>query len=676
MEGVRPFKRLLVANRGEIARRIIRTAKRLGYETVAVYSEADRGAPHVSEADVAVLLGPAPAAESYLDVSRILRAAQISGADALHPGYGFLSENADFARRCVEAGLVFVGPTADTIERMGSKIAAKALMIEHGVPVVPGFHEPGADDARIRAEALALGMPVLLKASAGGGGKGMRVVRAADQLDAAISGARREALSAFADDALLVERYVESPRHIEVQIFGDAHGGLVHLFERECSIQRRHQKIVEESPAPNLAPAVRDAILAAGLRAGRALGYRSAGTVEFVVAPDGAFYFLEVNTRLQVEHPVTEMVTGLDLVALQLAVAEGEPLPFEQQELTSRGHAIECRLYAEDPARDYLPMAGPVLDFTVPAGEGVRVDTGVETGSEVSVHYDPMLAKIITHGATRDEAARRMRRTLARTSVLGLPTNREFLLWLLDDPAWRAGRCTTHFLVERQACYPAEAPESSAQHAAIVATLHRAAERAARRALLPGLPVAWRNNRWRDAQTQWTVFEPWLSSQTEISASYRLLAPGHAKVEVDAAPLDVRFGPLEGRQRWVEIGGLRRVYRIVESLDGIWVFDGRWARRLTEVSPFPAVEATEDLGGCVAPMPGKVLRVLVSATDTVEAGQAVAIVEAMKMEHTLTAPARSVVTAVLVSEGDQVASGAPLVLLEPAVDAETQGSDG
>lgn len=665
MPGVRPFRRLLVANRGEIARRVMRSARRAGYETVAVYSEADRDAPHVGDADMAVLLGPAPAAESYLNADRILSAAARSGADAIHPGYGFLSENATFARSCEAAGLVFVGPTADTIERMGSKIAAKALMIAHGVPVVPGFHEPGADDARIRQEAIALGMPVLLKASAGGGGKGMRVVRSPSELDAAIAGARREARSAFADDALLVERYIDSPRHIEVQIFGDAHGGLVHLFERECSIQRRHQKIVEETPAPNLAPAVRDAILAAGVTAGRALGYRSAGTVEFVVAPDGAFYFLEVNTRLQVEHPVTELVTGLDLVALQLAVAEGAPLPFDQRAVHSRGHAIECRLYAEDPARDYLPMAGPVLDFHVPLGEGVRVDSGVETGTEVSVHYDPMLAKVITHGATRDEAARRMRRALAHSSVLGLATNREFLLWLLDEPQWRAGRTHTHLLVDTTATYGDEHTARSARDAAVVATLSRAVTRAAGRTLLPGLPVAWRNNRWRDAELCWSVFEHHSPEATELAVSYRLLSAAHARVEVGGEAMDVRLGVAQGRERPVEIDGVRRVYRVVETSDAVWVFDGRHARRLTEISPFPVPSAIEESGGCAAPMPGKVLRILVAAGEVVEAGQGVAIVEAMKMEHILTAAARSTVTAVLAAEGDQVPAGAPLVLLEP-----------
>jgi propionyl-CoA carboxylase alpha chain len=669
-QGVRPFRRLLVANRGEIARRVIRSAKRLGYETVAVFSEADRGAPHTRDADLAVLLGPAPAAESYLSVARILEAARLSGADAVHPGYGFLSENARFARECEAAGLVFVGPTPDSIERMGSKIAAKALMVAHGVPVVPGFHEPGADDTRIRAEAVALGMPVLLKASAGGGGKGMRVVRRAEDLDAAIAGARREALGAFGDDALLVERYVDEPRHIEVQIFGDAYGNLVHLFERECSIQRRHQKIIEESPAPNLAPALRDAIIAAGLEAGRALGYRSAGTVEFVLAPDGAFYFLEVNTRLQVEHPVTELVTGLDLVALQLSVASGAALPFDQAAVRSTGHAIECRLYAEDPSRDYLPVAGPVLDFHVDASEGVRVDSGVESGSVVSVHYDPMLAKVITHGATREEATRRMRRALGRSSVMGLQTNREFLIGLLDEAAWRAGELSTHYLAGRVTGTAPDATGHTAADTAVAATVHRSALRTAARTLLPGLRAGWRNNHWSDARTQWQVLSPTGGPARDLSVSYRWLETETAAVSVDGESWgEVRVGPALARERSIEVRGLSRTFRFVDSPDGLWVFDGRNARRLVELSPFPEATTAEDAAGCVAPMPGKVIRVLAAAGDVVEAGQPVAILEAMKMEHTLTAPVRSTVTALLVAEGDQVQSGATLALLEPLVDA-------
>ncbi|MCB9728576.1 MAG: ATP-grasp domain-containing protein [Deltaproteobacteria bacterium] len=665
MSGVRPFRRLMVANRGEIARRVIRSARRRGYETVALYSEADRDAPHVREADLAALLGPAPAAESYLDIERILAAARRTGADALHPGYGFLSENEGFARACEEAGLVFVGPTPDTIARMGSKIAAKELMVAHGVPVVPGFHQRGADDARIRAEALALGMPVLLKASAGGGGKGMRIVRDPSALDAAIAAARREARSAFGDDALLVERYVDAPRHIEVQIFGDAHGGLVHLFERECSIQRRHQKIIEETPAPGLSEPLREAILQAGLAAGRALGYRSAGTVEFVLAPDGSFYFLEVNTRLQVEHPVTEMVTGLDLVALQLDVASGAPLPFDQAGVTRSGHAIECRLYAEDPERDYLPGAGRIAAFDIPLGEGTRLDSGVESGSEVSIHYDPMLAKIVAHGADRLEAARRMRRTLASACVLGLRTNRELLIALVSDAEWLAGPVHTHWLAERQS---AEAPadgRASAEDAAIFATLHRADLRAESRELLPGLPVAWRNNRWRDVEATWTVVAQTGGEAQHVEVRYRLLGAGRAQVQVDEASREARFGPAEGDERWLELDGLRRRFRIAESGDRTWVFDGRAAWELGWVSRFPDVDSADAHAGCVAPMPGKVLRVLVAEGDLIEAGAPVAIVEAMKMEHTLTAPARSRVTALLVNEGDQVAAGAQLVLLEP-----------
>jgi 3-methylcrotonyl-CoA carboxylase alpha subunit len=446
--------RLLVANRGEIALRVIRACREIGIETVAIYSDADAGARHVRAADVAVRVGPAPASESYLNIAAVIGAARAAGADAVHPGYGFLSERAAFAGACAAAGLVFVGPPAAAIERMGSKIGARALMDEAGVPLVPGRTPKDQTDRGVAAAAQAIGFPVLVKASAGGGGKGMRDARDAKELADAIPAARREAMAAFGDGTLYVERLIERPRHVEVQIFADDHGNAVHLFERECSIQRRHQKIVEESPSPALTPAVRERMGAAAVTAARTAGYRNAGTIEFLLEGEGdaaRFYFLEMNTRLQVEHPVTELVTGTDLVRAQLTVAMGRPLPWRQEDLRQRGHAIECRVYAEDPANGFLPQAGLLRLYREPSGPGIRVDSGVEEGTGVPVQYDPMLAKLIAYGETRDQAIARAAAALRGFPILGVRTNVPFLINVLQHPMFRAGRLHTGFVDEHLA---------------------------------------------------------------------------------------------------------------------------------------------------------------------------------------------------------------------------------
>jgi acetyl-CoA carboxylase biotin carboxylase subunit len=440
------FKRVLIANRGEIAVRIARACRELGIESVAVYSDADVDALHVRVADRAVRIGPAAPAESYLSVAALMRAAEDSGADALHPGYGFLSERAALARACEEHGLTFVGPPADVIERMGSKIGARELMRTAGVPIVPGETPRDQSDAGIVAAARALGYPVLLKASAGGGGKGMRIATADEDAAALVDSARREAASAFGDGTLYAERLIVRPRHVEIQVFADAHGQVVHLFERECSLQRRHQKIVEESPSPALTPSLRTRMGEAAVAAARAAGYRNAGTIEFLLegnGPDARFYFLEMNTRLQVEHPVTEAITGVDMVRAQLAVAAGEPLPWTQDQLSQRGHAIECRIYAEDPASGFLPQAGPLLLYREPSGPGIRVDAGVAEGDRVGVHYDPLLAKLVASGETREIARRRALAALETYPVLGIRTNVGFLSRLLRHPAFEQGALHT-----------------------------------------------------------------------------------------------------------------------------------------------------------------------------------------------------------------------------------------
>ncbi|MCG6927370.1 MAG: ATP-grasp domain-containing protein [Acidobacteria bacterium] len=457
------FRKVLVANRGEIAVRIVRTCRTMGIPTVAVFSEADRGARHVAEADEAVAIGPAEALQSYLSIDALIDAARRSGADAVHPGYGFLSEKGGFADAVRDAGLTFVGPPGDVHRRMGDKKAARQLMAAAGVPVLPGYGGDDQSDTRLRAEAEAVGWPVMLKPSRGGGGKGMRVVRRSEDFAPELAASRREARAAFGDDAMVIERFVERPRHVEVQVVADREGRTLALGERECSVQRRHQKVVEEAPSPALSPAQRAELCEAGMAAARAASYVNAGTVEFLLAPDGGFSFLEMNTRLQVEHPVTEAVTGIDLVRVQLEVAAGRPLPFVAGDVVSRGHALECRLYAEDPERDDLPSPGRILHLSEPAGPGIRVDSGLATGSEVTVHYDPLLAKVVTWGFDRREATERMRDALRRTVVLGVVTNLARLRAIVEHPAFEAGQLHTGFIDEhlrelsRAPCPPPEA---------------------------------------------------------------------------------------------------------------------------------------------------------------------------------------------------------------------------
>src|SRR6266540_6535599 len=456
------FTKLLIANRGEIACRVIRTARRLGIRTVAVHSEADANARHVRLADEAVHIGPAAARESYLVGARIIEAARATGAQAIHPGYGFLSENADFAEACEKAGVVFIGPPASAIRAMGSKSAAKALMQQAGVPLTPGYHGAEQDPALLAREAKRIGYPVLIKASAGGGGKGMRRVDAPADFEAALASCKREAMQAFGDDRVLVERYVLRPRHVEIQVFGDRHGGCVHLFERDCSVQRRHQKVLEEAPAPGMTPERRAAMGAAAVEAAKAVGYVGAGTVEFIVEPSGAFYFMEMNTRLQVEHPVTEMITGLDLVEWQLRVAAGEPLPLRQEQLQIDGHAIEARIYAEDPEKGFLPSTGRLLHFAAPeASYHVRIDAGVEEGDEIGPHYDPMIAKLVVWDHSRDRALARMRAALAQLRIVGVANNVEFLARLVASPAFASARLDTGLIARHHAeLFPPPAPPS------------------------------------------------------------------------------------------------------------------------------------------------------------------------------------------------------------------------
>lgn len=662
---IKTIQKILIANRGEIARRIMRTCRKMGIATVAVYSEADRDMPFVSEADEAVLLGPAPSVESYLRIDRIVEAAALTGSDAIHPGYGFLAENARFAEACGRAGLIFIGPTPEAIVAMGSKREAKALVHDASVPVIPGYDGASQEPAVLASEALRIGFPVLLKASAGGGGKGMKLVREESELSDAIASAAREGLSAFGDGTLLVEKYIENPRHVEIQILGDSHGNLIHLNERECSIQRRHQKIIEEAPSTALDPALRERMGEAAVRCGKAIGYRNAGTVEFILAPDRSFYFLEVNTRLQVEHPITEHVTGLDLVEEQIRIAQGEPLRLSQDQVRMEGAALEVRLYAEDPAAGFLPQSGTVVDWYLPPAEGLRVDSGVESGSEVSIYYDPMLAKVITSGETRALALQRMRRALRSLSVQGVTTNREFLLRVLDHPAYVEGEIDTHFIERhlRDGLLDARS-EGDEEQAVVVAALAEQQRRARDRALLPQIPSGWRNNY---HTPQWVEYA---AGDRELRVEYRhhgenrfTVWPGGSERGV---PREIQVASWEPPRLTWEEGGHRQSARIIFADDWVYVHGSGLSVGLLRKPRFPDKSLAVPPGGCVAPMPGKVIELRVSEGDAVEAGQVLLIMEAMKMEHSVTAPQDGTVSQVSVTLGEQVDADALLIVVAAA----------
>ena len=697
------FGTVLVANRGEIAVRVIRTLRALGIGSVAVYSDADAGARHVREADAAVRLGPAPAADSYLNIGAIVAAARQTGAQAVHPGYGFLAENAAFARACADAGLTFIGPPPAAIEAMGDKIRAKATVAAAGVRVVPGAGDPSMTERDLVTAAPAIGFPLLIKPSAGGGGKGMRLVRAESELAGAIAGARREATAAFGDGTLLLERFIERPRHIEIQVFADTHGHTVHLGERECSLQRRHQKIIEEAPSPLLDGARRDAMGGAATEVARSVGYAGAGTVEFIVSGDRPddFYFMEMNTRLQVEHPVTEMVTGLDLVEWQLRVAAGEALPLRQEEIRLTGHAVEARVYAEDPARGFLPTGGTVLALSEPAGPHVRTDSGLTAGLDVTSSYDPMLAKVIAWAPDRDAALRRLQGALAATAVLGVTTNVAFLCALLTQPDVIAGRLDTG-LVERHLgdLAATDVPDAVLVAAALENLLARQ----------PSGPVTdpWDiPDGWRPGEHAWIPLRLACAPREAAEVRIRERAPGRgpgrgpgpggapgaagarvsAEVSVGgAAPVPARAEAVPGgllvsyggqtcrytcaRQDGVSRGGASRGGAPGGGGAGrevLWLGREGHSWAVTEEGPL-AARPDQDAGGdgtVRSPMPGTVQAVHVTEGQPVSAGQPLVIVEAMKMEHTVTAPLDGTVTELLVKAGQQVAMDETLGIVSP-----------
>jgi 3-methylcrotonyl-CoA carboxylase alpha subunit len=652
------FEKILIANRGEIACRVIKTARRMGIRTVAVYSEADTRALHVERADEAYLIGPAPARESYLHIDRIVETARLAEAEAIHPGYGFLSENARFAEACEAAGVTFIGPPAPAIRAMGLKSAAKALMAGSGVPVVPGYHGPAQDFDTLAAAAAETGYPVLIKASAGGGGKGMRIVEQAGDLVAALAAAKREAASAFGDDRLLLEKYLARPRHIEIQVFADTHGSVISLFERDCSLQRRYQKVIEEAPAPGLDSGRRREMGEAACAAARAIGYVNAGTVEFIVQGD-AFYFMEMNTRLQVEHPVTEAITGLDLVEWQLRVAAGEPLPRRAEQITFQGHAIEARIYAEDPAQDFRPSTGVITHLEAPL-EHARVDSGVRKGDSISIHYDPLIAKLIVWAPDRGTAIARLRGALAEYQVAGVTTNIPFLAAVAAHPAYRAGQLDTGFL-ERHA-----------------AELLPAAPPASREVLAAGLLEVLADQRRKAEQRAAASGDPWspwnqLSAWRMNGAGYQdvLFTDGNARLPLRVFSLrdgtfrvDFPDGPGEisgqGDARFLD--GVKIRARAVSQGPQLTVFRAGASHTLSLIDPLTPRGLEEDAGGrLTAPMPGRIVQVMVRQGDEVKRGAPLLVLEAMKMEYTIAAPADGRIAEVRYSVGDVVEEGAELI---------------
>ena len=670
------FKTILIANRGEIACRIAATARKLGIKTIAVYSDADAQAKHVMHSDVAVRIGEAPSLKSYLKGDVILAVAQQHGAQAIHPGYGFLSENEGFAQACAQAGLTFVGPPASAIAAMGSKSAAKTLMAQAGVPLVPGYHGENQDSAFLRQQADALGYPVLIKASAGGGGKGMRVVESSQDFEAALVSCQREARASFGDDRVLIERYLKKPRHIEIQVFADTHGNCVYVFERDCSVQRRHQKVIEEAPAPNMDPKMRRAMGEAAVAAAKAVAYVGAGTVEFIVEPDGRFYFMEMNTRLQVEHPVTEMITGIDLVEWQLRVAAGEPLPLNQEQLQLSGHAIEARIYAENTENGFLPSVGRLTHVQLPehiafANGLVRVDGGVRGGDDISPYYDPMIAKLIVWGATREQALARMQQALAETQIVGVHTNINFLSRLIADESFALADLDTG-LIERRREKLLPPPSLSADHVLGCAVAVVLSEASAKSSF--------------QTQHQQTVIDPWsIQDGWRLNGSYRrrfvwldgqtprqvdlLGRVGHQRLEIDGRSRD--FGWSGQRltsgaySLELRLGGVRRAATVQKQGERVDVFVEGMHTMLCLQDPLKQALHKEagQTGGLTAPMPGKIIAVHVTEGQTVRQGDALLVMEAMKMEHAVIAPVDGVVKEIFYGVGEQVSEGVALIEL-------------
>ncbi len=656
------IRKILIANRGEIACRVIRTARALGIRTVAVYSEADSHAPHVVQADEAVLIGPGPVGQSYLVAEKILDAAKQTGADAIHPGYGFLSENAGFAEAVEKAGLTFIGPTARSIDLMGNKAAAKRRMIEANVPCVPGYEGEDQSDDVLVAEGKKIGFPIMVKAAAGGGGRGMRLVENEDGLAAAIATARSEAENAFGSGELILEKAIVKPRHVEVQVFADTHGNTIHLGERDCSVQRRHQKVIEEAPCPVMTPKLRAAMGQAAVDAAASINYRGAGTVEFLLDASGAFYFLEMNTRLQVEHPVTEEVTGLDLVALQIKVAEGDTLGLSQDDVTLSGHSIEVRLYAEDPAKGFLPSTGTIACFTQLQQDGVRYDTGIVGGQEISPFYDPMIAKLITTGPTREAARKLMIEALTRTALFGPRTNRDFLIACLQNETFAAGDFSTAFIAEQFSADDLANKEADETVLALLAVRHFIIDRDAANAKTLGVPQGLLNFGTND--TLRTAYKLAVG-ELETGLTVHTKAANAYTVQIGTNMIDVTLRAHDGVVAVMESGGSQYVTQAY--LDGTHLFatiDGHSFNATNLLMRYAASEEAGDGRRVTAPMHGRVIELFVGQGDRVVAGDRLAIIEAMKMQHEILATVDGTVLEVLVAAEAQIAADDLMIAID------------
>ncbi|MEL7222330.1 MAG: biotin carboxylase N-terminal domain-containing protein [Bacteroidota bacterium] len=645
---------ILIANRGEIASRVIHTCRKMGIKSIAVFSDADKDALYVKEADVAIHIGESSPANSYLNQDRLIEVAQQQCADAIHPGYGFLSENAHFAQKCAAEGIVFIGPTAAAIEAMGSKSRAKSIMRNHDLPVIPGYQGEDQSVERLIAEAKQVGFPLLLKATAGGGGKGMRIVHQASELEDNIAAAKREAQSAFGDDELIIEKYIAKGRHIEFQIFGDKHGNTIHLLERECTLQRRYQKVIEESPSPVLDEKLRTIMGEAAVKAAKAINYENAGTVEFIFDDTTQdFYFLEVNTRLQVEHPVTEEVTGLDLVALQIEVAEGKPLPIQQEEIESKAYAVEARLYAEDATNDFLPATGKVHLWGIPTVEGLRVETAVETGSEISIHYDPMIAKIIVSDQNRHSAHRKMAYTLRHLKCLGLTTNQDFLLHLFEQTAIQQGDYDTHYLKNH---FDAEAFGQQTvfqkELAVITTTLFRWQGRQQTRQLLKSLPSGWRNNFYEPQQVVYLI------GDEEVKLDYVAKEKKGFQVQITEHTHEVAFVGLNASQLSFIVNKVQYQANIVEAGRLFYIHMPETGNiTVVKQERFPSRMQEQEARGYEAPMPSQVVEILVQPDQKVKEGETLMIISSMKMENTILAVSDGTVAEVYVEKGQNVEAG-------------------
>lgn len=669
------FTKILIANRGEIACRVIQTAQKLGIRTVAVYSEADKNSRHVAMADEAIYLGPAPAKDSYLRPELIIDAAKQTGAQAVHPGYGFLSENADFAKALAETDIEFIGPPEDAIIAMGSKSAAKEIMDNAGVPLVKGYHGENQDPEFLKSEADDIGYPVIIKATAGGGGKGMRIVWKNEEFESSLASCKRESSASFGDDKVLVEKYITKPRHVEIQVFADKQGNAVHLFERDCSVQRRHQKVIEEAPAPGLSEENRQHMGEVAIRAAQAIGYVGAGTVEFLYDEDGSFYFMEMNTRLQVEHPVTEKITGQDLVEWQLKVAAGQDIPVAQDDLSINGHAFEVRIYAEDPRQDFLPATGTLLHLNTPdENEHVRIDTGVRQGDTVSVHYDPMIAKLIVWDHDRNAALARLRGALAQYQVVGLTTNIEFLSALAHSEGFEALDLDTNF-IERYRDDLILDDAAADDDALVAATVYQLLQRQAAaedNALNSSDPYSpwnqvdgWRLNTDNHHAFEYIDYVDSIPNEVSVTTHFRGSAQQTGYLlELPSGELDVHSAQLNGNNLRLDVAGKRFNATVVDDSAKLHVFVNGNYQVLEKVVRGLAGDAEEAGGNLTAPMPGTVIEVLVAEGDTVEAGQPLIILEAMKMEHTINAPTAGTVSEVLYAAGDLVGDGAELLILE------------